>query len=91
MKMRMRGDWVVVSPSTVIYPDEVAVLHDGKRFILRKYCQIGAMVGFHSSATRFPSWTLAEVEEMKMCVIGRALRLVNRELRRQSYTMDTSA
>lgn len=81
------GDWVLVSPSTVVYPDEVAVLYDGERFILRKYCDLGGMVGFHPSSTRFPSWNLDEAEEQKIDLVGRALRVVNRELRCQTRAM----
>jgi hypothetical protein len=78
-----RGDWVIVSPKTPVQPDEIGVLHDGLRFWLRKYCKLGGMVAFHSSATRFPGWTLQELPERGITVVGRALRVINRELSRQ--------
>lgn len=85
-----RGDWVLVSPKTTVMADEIAVLHDGARFCFRKYGRLGGMVGFHASATRFPSWTLQELQEMGMSVIGRALRVINRELSRQTTVPSTS-
>jgi transcriptional regulator with XRE-family HTH domain len=85
-----RGDWVVVSPKTQVMCDEIAVLHDGSRFCFRKYGRLGGMVGFHASATRFPSWTLEELPERGMTVIGRALRVVNRELSRRAIAPSTS-
>ena len=84
------GDWVVVSPKAPVMSDEVAVLNDGKRFCFRKYSRLGGMVGFHASATRFPSWTLQELTEKGLTVIGRALRVVNRELTRNSSASSTS-
>jgi len=87
----LRGDWVVVSPATVIYPEEIAVLHDGTKFLFRLYCKRGAMIGFHASATRFPSWEAETVEEQGISLVGRAVRLGNRELRRQIYFADPLA
>jgi transcriptional regulator with XRE-family HTH domain len=84
-----RGDWVIVSPKAQVRPNEVAVLHDGLRFYVRKYGKLGGMVGFHASATRFPSWTMQDLTERGISVAGRALRVINRELGSQIAAPDS--
>jgi transcriptional regulator with XRE-family HTH domain len=85
-----RGDWVIISPKTPVIAGEIGVLFDGSRFCFRKYSRLGGMVGFHASVTRYPSWALEELPEKGMTLVGRALRVINRELSRQNSASSTS-
>lgn len=75
------GDWVVISPSSELQRGHMVAINDRNQMQLRSYMAAENMVVLTALNPEFASKTLvADVRKEKVELVGRALRLVNREL-----------
>ncbi len=76
-----RGDWVIISPATDPEPGQIAAVNDANRIHLRHYMPVGETVALVPLNSLYASGGLLEGDGSdSVDVLGRVLRLVNRDL-----------
>ncbi|MCC7479397.1 helix-turn-helix domain-containing protein [bacterium] len=76
-----RGDWVIISPATDPEPGQIAAVNDSNRIHLRHYMPVGESVALVPVNPLYASGSLLEGDGSdSVDVLGRVLRLVNRDL-----------
>ncbi len=75
------GDWVVISPSSELQKGNLVAINDRNQMQLRSYMAADSMIVLTALNPEFAGKTLvADTRKEKIEIVGRALRLVNREL-----------
>ena len=75
------GDWVIISPATDPEPGQIAAVNDSNRIHLRQYTPIGDSVALVPINPLYANGGLLEGDPREgVDVLGRVLRIVNRDL-----------
>jgi transcriptional regulator with XRE-family HTH domain len=75
------GDWVVISPSSELLKGHMVAINDRNQMQLRSYMAADNMVVLTALNPEFAGKTLvADTRKEKIEIVGRAIRVVNREL-----------
>lgn len=75
------GDWVIISPATDPEPGQIAAVNDSNRIHLRQYTPVGDNVALVPINPLYASGGLLEGDSREgVDVLGRVLRIVNRDL-----------
>jgi SOS-response transcriptional repressor LexA len=75
------GDWVVVSPSSELKNGQIVAVNDRNQIQLRSYMAANTVIVLTALNPEFSGKTLVtDTRKEKIEIVGRVLRLVNREL-----------
>ena len=75
------GDWVVISPATELGTGQVVAINDRNQIQLRNYTAVNGMLALTPLNPEFAAKALLiDLMRDKVEIVGRVLRLVNREL-----------
>jgi transcriptional regulator with XRE-family HTH domain len=75
------GDWVVVSPSSELKNGQIVAVNDRNQIQLRSYMAANTVIVLSALNPEFSGKTLVtDTRKDKVEIVGRVLRLVNREL-----------
>ena len=76
-----RGDWVVISPTSEMASGNIAAINDRNQIQLRSFTEVQGLLAFMPLNPEFSSRALLiDRERDKVEIVGRALRIVNRQL-----------
>jgi len=76
-----RGDWVVISPGAELEPGQVAAVNDRNQIQLRRYMAAGDIISLLPLNPEYAAKSLLiDKTKDKVEIVGRVLRVVNREL-----------
>lgn len=76
-----RGDWVVVSPASKLESGHIAAINDRNQIQLRTYTEVQGLLALMPLNPEFAAKALlVDRAREKVEVVGRALRVVNRQL-----------
>jgi len=74
------GDWVIISPSSELQSGHIAAINDRNQIQLRSYTEAEGMIALMPLNPEFASKTLLfDKNRSSFEIVGRVLRLVNRE------------